>query len=105
MSKLPANDSPPPELPELPHRRHWPKYTPEQQALILDFLGGHAADALEAWKQSKQIADLDPTQIQAKGTVEYWDKVLSAVRWLASKVPQRQRHLAVAMVRKARGEV
>lgn len=77
-------------------RRNWPKYTPEQQALLSTFLGAWLAVANNAVVESRKVARGTPADHPARATLAYWENVCSGISWLADKVPVRQQHLLIA---------
>lgn len=78
------------------NRKNWPKYSPEQQALLSTFLGAWLATANNAVVESRKVARGTPPDHPARRTLAYWENVCSGISWLADKVPARQQHLLVA---------
>lgn len=100
---VPPADSPAPTATPTPgpkrtplSRRNWPKYSPEQQALLSTFLGAWLAVANNAVVESRKVARGTASDHPARRTLEYWENVCSGISWLADKVPVRQQHLLVA---------
>lgn len=74
-------------------RIHWPKYPPEQEAMIRGFLAAYLDEAHQMVQTfDEQIRELGPHEVLVN-TRAYWDHCMSCIVWLSQRLPCKQKHL------------
>lgn len=75
--------------------KSWPRYTEAEQQLLGEFLAAYGAAAMAAVEKAEQMDEAAPGNHVILGTIRYWQNACSVIAWLAGKVPQRQRQVAI----------
>ena len=85
--------------------RKWPRFTEEQKQLVEGFLLRLSLDARIGAEKAVDLRTLSPENPNHHEQVQYWQHVMSALRWALHQTQGRQRQLDPAQFARMVSEV